>query len=86
MPELPGDERRLRESLEEDQPGAPPGYILDPEDEHTGSHSHDNTGCAEEPPEEIIDPDGDPLARGFGEDDLEEEDDGSEAGLDRVTE
>lgn len=53
--------------LHDDQPGAPPGFLLDPDDDRTGTHEDDETGCAEEVPRERWDPDGDPLARGEGE-------------------
>ena len=40
MPELPGhdrrEQRRLERRLDDDEPGAPPGYLLDPDD--TRSH------------------------------------------------
>ncbi len=55
-------------SLEADEPGAPPGFLLDSSDGRTGSHTEgDETGCAEPVPDELVDPDGDPLARGAGE-------------------
>jgi len=66
-PELPGHERRherrLERHLDDDEPGAPPGFLLDDED----NRSHDF------PPFEVSkerwDPDNDDnaLARGFGE-------------------
>lgn len=41
---------------------------IDPDDTRTGSHIEgDETGCAEPVPDELIDPDGDLLARGDGE-------------------
>jgi hypothetical protein len=43
-------------------------HVLEPDDTHTGSHTEgDETGCAEEVAPEHWDPDGDPLARGAGE-------------------
>ena len=54
--------------LNDDLPGAPPGYILDPEDTATGSHIEgDETGCAEEVSAELVDSNADPLASGEGE-------------------
>ena len=62
------DRFRHRHELDADDPGAPPGFLLDDEDDRTGSHTEgDETGCAEEVPQELWDPDGDPLARGEGE-------------------
>ena len=58
--------------IDDDEPGAPAGYLLDPEDDK--SHDH-----VEEVPDELVDPDGDPLAHGEGEEDdpdEEDEDDG----------
>lgn len=47
-------------------------YIFEPDDQRTGSHVEgDNTGCAEQVPLEAWDPDGDPLARGAGEENEE---------------
>jgi hypothetical protein len=65
MPDLPGHERRherrLERHLSDDDPGAPPGFLLD--DDDTRSH--------EWPPFEIPkdrwDLDGEALARGAGE-------------------
>jgi hypothetical protein len=54
--------------IDDDEPGAPAGYLLDPEDDK--SHEH-----VEEVPEELVDPDGDPLARGEGEEDDPDEED-----------
>lgn len=78
-PDLPGHERRhdrrLERHLDEDQPGAPPGFLIDDEDDRTGSHIiGDRTGCAEEVPRDRWDPDDrtNLLARGRGEHDLEE--------------
>ena len=34
MPDLP-DDKQLRERLEADEPGAPPGYLLDRDDTRT---------------------------------------------------
>jgi hypothetical protein len=60
--------QRRRERLDADEPGAPPGFLLDPDDFRTGSHnSRDGTGCAEQVPAVLWDPDGDLLARGGGE-------------------
>ena len=70
MPELPGHERReerreerhLEKLLDVNVPGGPPGFILDPDDQR---------GHASVPrvPDDLWDPEGDPLARGAGEDD-----------------
>lgn len=50
--------------------GSEPEYVFEPDDGRTGSHIQgDETGCAEEVPRELWDPDGDPLARGEGEED-----------------
>ena len=66
-PDLPGHERRherrLERHLEDNDPGAPPGFLLDDEDER--SHAWP----AFKVPDQMWDPDGDPLARGAGEDD-----------------
>lgn len=59
-----------RERLDADDPGAPPGYLLDRDDDHlTGSHNwNDGTGCAEEVSRDLWDDDpDDQLARGAGE-------------------
>lgn len=54
-----------------------PEFVLEPDDTHTGSHVEgDETGCAERVPAERWDPDGDPLARGAGE---QEDDDDAAA-------
>ena len=59
---------RHRHELDADDPGAPPGYLIDLEDTRTGSHTQgDETGCAEEVPAHLWDRDADPLARGAGE-------------------
>lgn len=64
------DERRHQRELEADEPGAPPGYLLDRDDTRTGSHTQwDQTGCSEAVPPELWDTEGDLLARGYGEDD-----------------
>lgn len=66
-PDLPGHERRhqrhLQRTLQDDQPGAPPGYLRD--DEDTRSHEFPPL----EIPKDRWDPDGDRLARGEGEED-----------------
>lgn len=43
-----------RERLEADEPGAPPGYLLDPHDQHAG-----NCQPLEQPPPDLIGPDKD---------------------------
>lgn len=53
-----------RKRLEADDPGAPPGYLLDRDDTHVGACS---VGFL---PDELADQ-GNRLARGAGEDDLE---------------
>jgi hypothetical protein len=64
----PQDWRERHRRLDADDPGAPPGFLLDPKDQRTGSHTQgDQTGCAEEVPRRLWDKDGDPLARGEGE-------------------
>ena len=61
---------REKRTLQDDDPGAPPGYLLDPDDQRTGSHiPYDQTGCAETVAPELWDTEGDLLARGYGEDD-----------------
>ena len=55
-------------ALDADEPGAPPGYLIDPDDTRTGSHQDDDTGCAEQVPHDLWDDDpDDQLARGAGE-------------------
>ena len=79
MPDLPGhdrrEHRRLKRALQDDQPGAPPGYLLDEDD----TRSHKMIGRV---PDERWDPDGDPLARGHGEKD----DYGPQTRVDRLPE
>lgn len=56
------DDKELNEiRLAEDQPGAPPGYLLDPRDDR--SHHFKPFPVRED----FWDKDGDPLARGEGE-------------------
>jgi hypothetical protein len=66
-----GDRHRFTHEAElhADDPGAPPGYLLDLGDHRTGTHVHDDgTGCAEEVPPDWWDSDPpDQLARGAGE-------------------
>ena len=59
----------MNDKLQADEPGAPPGFLLDPDDDRTGTHIEgDVTGCAEEVPRERWDFTGDhALARGEGE-------------------
>lgn len=57
-------------------------FVYEEDDDKTGSHVEgDGTGCAEEVPKKNWDPDGDPLARGEGE-----EPDEFEKSVDRVSE
>lgn len=61
-------DRDLSALLDEDQEGAPPGFLLDVDDDRTGTDVEgDEAGCAGEVPKENWDEDGDPLARGEGE-------------------
>ena len=55
---------RHRRQLARDDPGAPPGYLYDADDHRSPAT------CAGEVRVDRWDPDGDPLARGYGEDDL----------------
>jgi hypothetical protein len=54
------DRIRHRHELEADDPGAPPGFLIDLEDDRSPA-------CADPVPDELWDHDGDPLARGAGE-------------------
>lgn len=62
------DEHRHQHELDADDPGAPPGYLLDPDDWRTPSHKDDGAGCAQEIPRNLWDFTREhPLARGEGE-------------------
>ena len=60
---------RDQRTLDADDPGAPPGYLLDPDDERRPFGFRQPARCAEVVDPELWDTDGDLLARGYGEDD-----------------